>query len=209
MGVRAILFDADGVIQGPAPNFHDQLREVFGLAQDQTDAFLHSVVSPAERRALTGERDFAKELAVELAHRNKAAPNPEALHVFTAIEVFSDIVDLIGLLRASGTPCYLASNQVPFRARYMSEFLGYRTVFDREFYSCDLAFAKPDTQFFRAVLEKISYAPGEALFIDDREENVAAAAEVGLLAALFVAKSSARPRECMLELLSRHGLQLS
>ena len=39
-----------------------------------------------------------------------------------------------------------------YRARYMSEDLGYSRLFDREFYSCDIGHKKPDAAYFLAIL---------------------------------------------------------
>lgn len=206
MGVRAILFDADGVIQGPSPGLPARISESFGIPLGQIDDFLHEVVSPAERRALTGEKNFFKELVEEFARRGCDAPVPKSLVAFTAIEVYTDVTDLIGQLRASGTRCYLASNQVPFRARYMSDVLGYRRLFDHEYYSCDLGCAKPDTAFFRTILSQTGSSPSETLFIDDHEENVAAARDVGLHASLFAAQSHPDRRRVLLHVFGDYGL---
>ena len=48
-----------------------------------------------------------------------------------------------------------------------------------------LGFTKPDPRFFRAVLDVLPYPPDHLLFIDDRQENVAAARDAGIRAILF------------------------
>jgi putative hydrolase of the HAD superfamily len=209
MGIRAILFDADGVVQRPSSNLPALLNNVLGISPERADAFLHNVVSPAERHALTGKHDFSEELAAAFVKCGCAGTVPQALGVFTAIETYADMVDLVRWLRSSGTLSYLASNQAPYRARYMSEVLGYREIFDQEFYSCDLGYAKPNRDYFREVLRKIGLAPDEALFIDDHEENVAAAREVGLHASHFIAKNHDNRRGHLLNLFARYGLILS
>ena len=44
---------------------------------------------------------------------------------------------------------------------------------------------KPDPRFFQAVLDVLPYPPDHVLFIDDRQENVAAARDAGIRATLF------------------------
>jgi putative hydrolase of the HAD superfamily len=68
----------------------------------------------------------------------------------------------------------------------MSEQLGYRQLFDREFYSCRVGFAKPDAEYFRALLGRLELRPDTALFLDDNEVNVASARAVGLHAEHFL-----------------------
>jgi hypothetical protein len=102
-----------------------------------------------------------------------------ALQAWTAIEVDSTILEMIAMLRASGYRCYLASNQEPYRARYMSETLRYKAAFDGEFYSCTVGHAKPAPAYFRAILEALAVRAEDTLFIDDLSTNVEAAGALG------------------------------
>jgi len=62
---------------------------------------------------------------------------------------------------------------------------GWSASFDRRFYSCRLGLAKPDAAVYEAVLDDLGAAPQSVLFIDDRAENVLAAAALGLQAVRF------------------------
>ena len=85
----------------------------------------------------------------------------------------------------------------------MSEQLGYRDLFNREFYSCRTGFAKPAIDFFKFILNELKVQPLSVLFIDDREENVASAIDAGLHASLFpIAGGGAAMRT----ILARFGL---
>jgi putative hydrolase of the HAD superfamily len=46
--------------------------------------------------------------------------------------------------------------------------------------SCEVGLAKPDPRIFRLCLERLGLPAGAALFVDDRADNVEAAARVGL-----------------------------
>ena len=61
----------------------------------------------------------------------------------------------------------------------MSETLGYRDLFDRQFYSCYLGHAKPSRAYFEQVLAALQLPPDRVLFLDDQEDNVAGAGELG------------------------------
>jgi putative hydrolase of the HAD superfamily len=52
-------------------------------------------------------------------------------------------------------------------------------------WSCDLRFAKPDPAIYHHVVEALQVRPEEALFLDDRIENILSAESVGLQAILF------------------------
>jgi putative hydrolase of the HAD superfamily len=64
--------------------------------------------------------------------------------------------------------------------------------FAHRFYSCRFGLAKPDAALFRLVLESLEAAPEQVTFLDDRAENVEAAAALGINAILHRADGRAR-----------------
>ena len=182
--IRAVLFDADGVIQHPTGDIVERLEAVLGFLPDPLDDFIRDVMT-AEIPALTGEQDFLSAVAPVLARWSCDATVP-FIACWSAIAVDTDILELIGRLRRSGYLCVLATNQQCYRAKHMAETLGYDDVFDHSFYSHDLGFAKPDERYFESIVDALPHAASEMLFIDDRAQNVEAARATGLSAARFV-----------------------
>ena len=119
------------------------------------------------------------------------------------IEPDLDVLHVVTALRQCGVGCYLATNQEPIRAAYMSEQLGYRELFDREFYSCRLGEAKPDAAYFRALLLGLDLPPEATLFLDDNVANVASARAVGLHAERFLVEAG---RSQLEQILAAYGL---
>ena len=189
MRITAVLFDADGVIQRRPLGWRNALLEIVGPNRDP-DRFLADIFS-AEDPALCGGCDFAEGLAEVLRRCECKIPLARLLDVWTMIEVDPGVTRIIRGLRNSGVQCHLATNQEAHRARHMSEALGYRELFDREFYSYALGVAKPAAVFFSAILESIALQPDSVLFIDDRRENVESARCVGLHGAEFSLTSGA------------------
>ena len=91
----------------------------------------------------------------------------------------------------------------------MSERLGYRHIFDAEFYSCHLGQAKPSSAFFERILDAIELEPHNVLFLDDHEVNVAGAREVGLQASVFALKQGRDNRTALGNILSAYGIDLA
>lgn len=60
------------------------------------------------------------------------------------------------------------------------------SLFDAVVISYEVGLTKPEPEIYRLVLSQLGVAPGEALFVDDRGENVAMAAELGLRTLQFV-----------------------
>ena len=205
MTIQAILFDADGVVQRQRMEFRSILSDVLGSGRDDFDAFLQDIFK-TERPALTGQRNFVDDLGDVLLKWNCRGTVQEALRAWEQIHVDDGMLNRIKALQASGLYCGLATNQQAYRARYMSETLGYREIFDREFYSCALGYVKPDPGYFQAILEEMGIPADDVLFIDDHEPNVRAARQVGLNASLFQPESEADRQAVMQDLLAQYEL---
>ena len=205
--VRAVLFDADGVLQ-TTPRFLDMAAGLLPAGDDDIDGFLADLLE-VERPALVGNADLPAGVAKLLRDRGSSASLEEAMRLWTEIAVDPGTRAVVEELRAGGMRCYLASNQHWDRARYMSEALGYRELFDAEFYSCDLGRAKPSADYFRLVLEGVGLPPGEVLFLDDKRANVEAARGIGIRASVFEIQEGADNRGPLLRVLSQYGVRLA
>jgi len=183
MAIRAILFDGDGVVQRPAP-YAERLRKAFG-ALPADSAALYEAIHAAEQPALTGAARLSDLLPPILAAHGLAFDPARFFAGWHGMTPEPAVLALVARLRAAGIWCAIASNQEAIRARFMSRTLGYHALFDREYYSCDLGAAKPDPAFFRILLADGRLDPATTLFIDDRAENVAAAARAGFVAVRF------------------------
>ena len=171
--VRAVLLDADGVLQLIGTPWYRALSAGGG------EPFAKALLS-REGPALSGReslRNLLERLVVELdlargadelmALWRQATPDPPAWQ-------------LVRELRAAGYLTVLATNQHEERREWMRTALGYDGLCDVDAYSCLLGAAKPDPNYFRAALAMAGVSTGEALFVDDSAENIAAAAALGL-----------------------------
>jgi putative hydrolase of the HAD superfamily len=201
MTIDAILFDADGVIQRTRGNWREQFAAMLGRDED-LETFVKALFA-AERPCLSGAADFPTQLRTVLERWRSPTPVEQALQVWTNIEVHADVIELVGSLRRGGMPVHLASNQHAHRARYMSNELGYGAVFEREFYSCRVGYAKPDTAYFEHILGELKLPPERVLFIDDVEPNVVAARSVGISSVHFAANAGAAALDAHL---AHHGV---
>lgn len=171
--VRAVLLDADGVLQLIGTPWAQALSD--GGGPDFTRALLAE-----EGPALAGREDLrvllerlvsrlGLDLGVDdlLALWWRATPDPSAWQV-------------VRDLRRAGYLTVLTTNQQRERREWMRTELGYDGLCDIDAYSCTLGVAKPDPAYFRAVLDLAGVAPAEALFVDDGAVNVEAAAALDI-----------------------------
>ncbi len=179
MTVRAVLFDADGVVQENPVGWLDNVKAVVG--PEGGEQFLAELFG-AELPSMVGRRDFPAAVR-EVAERWGVADRVEELmgH-WRRVEVSRPTLAVVRELRARGVGCWLASNQNPYRAAYMRESLRYGDVFDGEFYSCELGVTKASESFFTTVLEVLGLGGDEVLHLDDSPQYVEAARAAGLRA---------------------------
>lgn len=181
--VKAVLFDADGVLQLPKAGWLNSLRELCDEPR-HAEEFLAEIFA-AEKPCLVGEADFESVLAEILLRWRSSVSLNDALLTWTQLEPSPEVLDLVRALRSAGTTVALATNQQSYRANFMSNSLGYSEQFDHLLYSCELGHRKPSKEYFSSGLDWLMIDPTQALFIDDHDANVLAARECGLHAEVF------------------------
>ncbi len=79
----------------------------------------------------------------------------------------------------------ILSNMGEELLKYMRQEFGWLGQFDHHTWSCELRIAKPDPEIYRYTCQKLGVLPANALFLDDKPENIRAAEVVGMQAILF------------------------
>ena len=201
---RAVLFDADGVLQQTA-DWRDDLADVVDDGNEGRNEALFDDLARAEGpHTMTGEVDLEHSLTRVLDRYDDVDLPVEAVYdAWHAIEVHEDVLDGVRALAARGVIRALTTNQNEPRAAWMRENLPYDELFDAQFYSCEIGLAKPDPAYFTYVLDALGVRPEDALFMDDTPANVEAAARLGLRAELF-ARDGGRTE--LDRILAAHGL---
>lgn len=207
MRIEAVLFDADGVLQHQEMTLHSLLSDVLSMSPEEVEE-RYQEVWEAEGPILTGEGNFEETMSGLLVKWDKPGHTDAFVQASKDIRTDEAVASIVRELRGDGVVCCLASNQMGYRARYMSEDLGYRTLFDREFYSCDIGHKKPEAAYFLAILADLELPPERVLFIDDNEANVAAALSLRMNAAVFQPGPGAEPGSLMRSILSKYGLEV-
>jgi putative hydrolase of the HAD superfamily len=100
-------------------------------------------------------------------------------------------VALIEDLAAAGHPLALLSNAPDELADAITG-LPIAAHFGHLIFSCQLKLAKPDPRCYNRALARLGAGPDDVVFIDDRAENVAAAAEMGLSSVHFTTPAETR-----------------
>jgi len=183
MNIKAMCFDADGVVINPQMQFSKFLAENYRITPAMTTAFFEGVME----ECLVGRLKVEDVLQPYLQDWGW----PGTLEAF--IETWYDqdncvdrrLTAAIQQLRERGIQCCLATSQEGGRARYMREVMGFQEIFDVLFISCEIGCKKPDPAFFRHIQEHLNLDGAAVLFWDDRSENVEAAQWFGWNAEVY------------------------
>jgi len=103
-------------------------------------------------------------------------------------------VEWAELLHKEGFPLTLLSNMPLELSRHVTKSFPTLSTFEYLIYSCDYGSIKPELAIYRNCLELLKAAPQDILYLDDRAENVEAAARLGINSVLFdtVEKTASR-----------------
>ena len=181
VAVRAMLWDADGVLQGLPAGWEASMRPAVGHLVDDVEGFLAEAFA-AEKATLTGRARWVDVLRALMERWGIEDAYEDALAVWLTIEPVVESRELLERVRASGVRCYLATNQDIRRGTFMHETLGYADILDGAFYSYELGLAKPDPAYFEEITRRLDLPAADVLFVDDNPGNVDSARSVGMRA---------------------------
>lgn len=182
--LRTVAFDLmDTVVRDP---YREALEA--GTGMDVRELFATKDLSawPAfERGELTEEEYFGtyEDIDVDVAAFHRARREGYAW-IEGMRELLVDLAGRVERVAASNYPVWIEELTDAMLA----------DCFEHVLASHHLGVRKPDRRFYVRLLDRIGRRPAEVLFVDDREDNVEAAIEVGLRAHLFAGADDLRER---------------
>jgi len=188
-----VLFDYGGVLCYPQ-SAHDRdrlARAAGGPAAGFDAAYWHYRLD--YDRALLDATAYWQQVAAWLGTRFTGPQIAELSRLDTEswLHLQPASVDLAGALAAAGHRLAVLSNAPEDVALAVPE-LPLAACFEHMLFSCFLKTAKPAADCFRAALEVLDAGPSDVVFLDDRPDNVAAAAALGIRSLQFTDAATAR-----------------
>lgn len=196
-----VVFDLGGVLIDWNPRH--LYRKLFDGDDAAMEGFLESVCSPVWNRRLDGGASFAESVA-ELVRKH-----PGQAHLIKAYserfeEMFSGPIDgtvaVLADLKSRGVPLYALTNWSADKAPVMYRLFDFVNWFDGVVVSGLVGIAKPDRKIYEHLLRTYGIDPHAAVYIDDVQENVDAAAALGFAGIRFQSAGELRQN------LARHNL---
>ncbi len=188
-----VLFDYGGVICEPQPEA-DRARLAYASGVPAADfAAAYWRYRLDYDRAALDVTTYWQRVAADLGRSYTDAEIAELSRLDTAswLTLQPGTVDLVTGLAAAGQCLALLSN-APVNVARAVQNLPLAEHFQHLVFSCALKSAKPDPECFRATLALLDAGPGDVVFLDDRADNVAGAAALGIRSVQFTGAAAAR-----------------
>jgi putative hydrolase of the HAD superfamily len=197
-----LLFDVGGVLLTNGWD-HNERAAVFtklGIDRAEFEARHEKPYDAWERDAISAEayldaalfyepRPFTKE---EFIEEMKAVSKP----------IPDNAIDVLGEVASFGNRIVgLLNNESRLLHEYRMEKYGLKPYLDVQLSSCYLGMRKPEPEIYLRAVDILGCAPERVIFIDDRENNFAAAKAVGIHAIRFTGAQQLRQDLKQLEIL--------
>ena len=129
-----------------------------------------------------------------------------ARHMMATAITYQDQVaptaELIAELKDASYRLFVLSNMSKEYIDFLRKMPVYQ-YFDGEVISCEVGLNKPEREIYSLLLDRFSLDPLQTMFIDDRKENVVAAAELGIVPFHFDRKNPEQSCNQIRELLKK------
>lgn len=180
-GIRAVVFDVDGVLAHL--RFPVVLPETLGISPAAANLFFRGVFVDC----LLGRVSIESALPPFLEEWQWRRSLNDFLDFWFETDGQFDekTLSAVDSLRSHGIRCFIGSTQENLRANYLERKLGVGTRFEAGFFSCRIGYMKPDIRFFDAVSSSIGLLPHQLLLLDDQDKNVSGAINAGWSAATY------------------------
>jgi putative hydrolase of the HAD superfamily len=185
--IEAVLFDYGMVLSGPPdPTAREEMMRVLGVDETAFRAMYWKHRDAYDRGTLSGIAYWQK-VADELHRPLSANSLNELFEADNAMwtQPNQQMIDWAAALQRAGIKTGILSNigdamEAGIRARFP-----WLEEFAHHTFSHRLGLAKPDLAIYRHAAEGLGVPASAVLFVDDREENIAAAREAGMTAVLY------------------------
>ncbi|MGH2926474.1 MAG: HAD family hydrolase [Solirubrobacterales bacterium] len=204
MAIRAVISDFGGVLTTPLMGSFMAVQDETGITVASLGVAMRRIAERdgenplhvLERGEIT-EGDFlaaiGSELAGELGHEPEMHKFSEIY--FEALDPNQPMIDLMGDLRDRGHRMALLTNNVREWEPLWRRMLPVEEIFEVIVDSAFVGMRKPDPAIYELTVERIGGGVGasECLFVDDVEDNIVAARELGMTTVHFRANDQAIP----------------
>ncbi len=181
--VKAIVFDLGGVLFREGKSVATE--KLFQEKNYDRDVVLNALKSPESfdlRAGLITDEEFWNFIQQQLPQGYDAITIKN--YWYDGYILDEDIFNLVKKLHGK-YKLFIFSGNIKSRVEYLEKKYNFRKYFDLEIYSYDYHFNKPQKEFVDVLIQKSGRNPKEMIYIDDSEEVVKPAEELGMKTAVY------------------------
>lgn len=181
--IKAFIFDVGEVLVNKSPVLDEIVKE-FNLKEDIIKDYYRKILDRYQLgkiHANTFWRLFRKKFQI-----TKPIPRPSPLirRYQNEIKINQRVLKIATSLKKKGYLLAIISNTIPDHAKHLRK-LGLFKNFDTVVLSYNVHLLKPQSAIYQLTLRKLKVKPREAVFIDNKVENVKGAEKLGIKGIIF------------------------
>ena len=178
--IKAVIYDMGGVfLRTEDLTSRTELARKYGLTRIQ----LEDLVFDSESAIQATFGKVSAELHWKIVCDTLSVPEAERNEFqdtfWKGDELDLELVNFLGSLRPE-RKTGLLSNAWTGAKEALTNKHHCPDVFDVAIFSYEISLAKPDQAIYQLILSKLEVQPGEAIFLDDNKNNIAAACSLGI-----------------------------
>lgn len=183
----AVIFDYGQVLCFPDPAAHQRLLDITGLNNESFERLYWRDRHDYDLGRFDGRgywARFARDAGLTFTPGQIDALVESDVAMWTG-NLNEPLLGWARNLQEAGLLTAILSNMGPEVLRTMRQQFAWLAHFNQLTWSCELGIAKPDPAIYTLTCDKLGIRPVEALFIDDKQENIRAAEHLGLQGVQF------------------------
>ena len=186
MGIKTIFVDFGGVLFLCIKDYRNHPSPYAGIPQKELDDWEHKL-NIGEASSTYYWESFLNKYGIQEEQYLKHIQLFNEAHALNL-----PLIDLLNSLRKEKKIGLISNYRDTLRSLLEDE-LNIAGIFDDIVISSEVKLMKPDKAIYQLALDRMHIKPEEAIFIDDRIENIQAATEMGIHAVQFLNNEQAIP----------------
>jgi putative hydrolase of the HAD superfamily len=185
--ISAVILDYGQVlVRRPTPEEFGRMAEMFNVSFELFYELWEASRDAYDRGDLTAEEYWMK-----LAAETNTSLDRGQIEILREVEVEiwahpnPGMLDWVSQLQLAGIKTGVLSNMPWDLVTHVRTNCGWMQNFTFKTLSAEVGLIKPDPSIYRRTLAGLGVSPPEALFVDDRENNIQAACKLGMHAIQF------------------------
>ncbi|HET9946694.1 MAG TPA: HAD family phosphatase, partial [Patescibacteria group bacterium] len=181
--ITTIIFDLGGVLfTNGTKRLISFVSEEYGIDKEKVKEVMDGEIGKKYREAKIDRHIFWNHFLTELGiSANSDFLEEKWIFGYELIEETKEIIDDL----RQKYKVYFLSDNVRNRVDKIHERYGFLDWFEGGIFSHEVGLKKPHPQLYKMILEKAGVNADEAVFVDDKEECLPPAKEIGMTAILF------------------------